>query len=675
MKTICLLFITCLPLLLFAQTNGKIAPSLIQEILEKYLEVEEENLDYTELEEQLEYLMKHKVKINSAKHSELSKLFFLNEGDKQAIFKHVKKHGELVSLFELQAVEGLSDDAIKWLPYFVTVDEHIEKQITWRDLKHAKNELFYLTETDIETRRGYTPQATTPYLGNAFRHVVRLRSNVNHRLYYGYTAEKDMGEPFNKHGISGFEFNSFHLFYNLNRTIKTIAVGDFQAGFGQGLILGSGFAPRKSALVMQTARNPNFLRPYRGLNQTNFLRGAAVELQLKNWLITPFISYKSISTTLQDDSLNTGFSSEIRSGLFRTTTEISRRNNNLQFIGGTHVSYKLKNMQWGVTYMHTAYKFPALAHNRIYRKFHFTGSNNNNIGINMQGYFNNVSYFTELAYSSFLNSWAGVAGAIISLHKNLDVHVLYRNYSKSFFSPLTNAFGAFQGSRNENGLYTAVALRINKSILLNTYIDWYESKWPRFNINSPMRGIDFLADLQFQPNRNRLFYIRYRNDERMQNIYTQDFDFDMNVINRSTMRFHAEEQISKQVTIRTRFEKSIFNSATTAQQGYMFFADINYKSQKRWQLAQRLTWFETDGFHSRIYAVEHDVLYQYSIPFFQHHGWRYYAVLEMQPQKNITCWIKYGHTQFSNQKTISGGNELINGNRLRDIRIQIRFNF
>lgn len=660
-------------MLLLAQTNNKTEPALIQEILEKYLEVEEGNLDYTELEEQLEYLIKHKVKINWAKHSEISKLFFINESDRQAIIKHVKTHGELLSLFELQAVDGLSDDALKWLPYFVTVDEHMEKQLTWRDLKQAKNELFYLTETDLETRRGYTAQATTPYLGNAFRHVVRLRSNLNNRLYYGYTAEKDMGEPFNQYGIRGFEFNSFHLFYKPNRTIKTIAIGDYQAGFGQGLVLGSGFAPRKSALVMQTARNPSFLRPYRGLNQTNFLRGAAVELQLKKWLITPFISYKNISTTFQSDSFNNGFTSEIISGLFRTNTEISRRNNNKQFIGGTHISCGLKNMQLGLTYMHTAYQFQALAHNRIYRQFHFTGSNNNNIGFNMQGYFNNVSYFSELAYSSYLNSWAGVAGATISLHKSLDVHVLYRNYSKSYFSPLTNAFGAFAGSRNENGLYAAVSFKINKSILLNTYVDWYQSKWPRFNVNSPMRGIDFLADLQFQPGRNRLFYIRYRSDERMQNFYTQNFDFEMNQISRNTIRFHAEEQVNKHLTIRTRLEKSIFNSATNAQQGHLFFADVNYKSQKRWQLAQRLTWFETDGFASRIYAVEHDVLYQYSIPFFQHHGWRYYAVLQLQPKKKFTCWVKYGHTLFSNQKSISSGNELINGNRLRDIRIQVRY--
>lgn len=666
------LMLTCWPIWLLAQTEKTATPALINEIIEKYIEVEEGQLDYTELEEQLEYLMKHKVKINWAKQSELTKLFFIAEGDRQAIIKHVKTHGELLSLFELQAIEGLSDDALKWLPYFVTVEEHMEKQLTRHDFKYARNELFYLTETDLETRRGYTAQATTPYLGNAFRHVVRLRSHVNHRLYYGYTAEKDMGEPFNQHGIRGFEFNSFHLFYKPNRTIKTIAIGDYQIGFGQGLVLGSGFAPRKSALVMQTARNPLFIRPYRGLNQTNFLRGALVQLQLKKWLITPFVSHKNISTTLQVDSLSEGFTSENISGLFRTQTEIARRNNNTQTLVGSNISYQLNNLQIGFTYLHTAYQLPALPHQRLYRQFHFVGNNNNNVGINVQGYFNNISYFGELAYSSHLNSWAGVAGATISLHKSLDVHLLYRNYSKSYFTPLTNAFGAFTGSRNENGLYAALSFKLHKSILLNTYIDWYESIWPRFNVNSPTRGIDFLADVQYQPGRNRLFYVRYRNDKRIQNFYSTNFDFELNEISRNTIRFHAEEAINKQLSLRTRFETSIFNNATDAQQGYLFFADVNYKSDKRWQLAQRLTWFETDGFASRIYAVEHDVLYQYSIPFFQHHGWRYYAVIQKQFAKKYTIWLKYGQTVFANQQTISSGNEQINGNRLREVRVQLR---
>jgi hypothetical protein len=155
----------------------------------------------------------------------------------------------------------------------------MENQTTFKQmLMKGKHEFIGLYDTEMQQREGYNKErikeGKTYYLGNPDRYVFRYRFSYGNRLTFGYTAEKDMGEQFGQGAQPyGFDFNSLHFYYKPRKSIvKTIAVGDYQVNFGQGLTFGSGLAARKSAFVMNVRRIYTPFRPFRSLNENEFMR-------------------------------------------------------------------------------------------------------------------------------------------------------------------------------------------------------------------------------------------------------------------------------------------------------------------------------------------------------------------------------------------------------------------
>ena len=65
-------------------------------------------------------------------------------------------------------------------------------------------------------------------------------------------------------------------------------IGDFNITLGQGLTIGSGLAFGKSAMVLNLKRNYSGIRPYRSVNENEFMRGTAITLKYGNWWVTAF---------------------------------------------------------------------------------------------------------------------------------------------------------------------------------------------------------------------------------------------------------------------------------------------------------------------------------------------------------------------------------------------------
>jgi len=456
-------------------------------------------------------------------------------------------------------------------------------------------------------------------------------------------------------------------------------LGDFQANFGQGIVMGSGIAPRKSALVTQVSRNYELLRPYRSANQIGFLRGAAVTLGYNNFLFTPFISYKPISSTQLTDSLNNviAFSSEITGGLFRTDSELKNRNNNNQFLTGANLNYNIYTFNLGLTYVYANYTIPANEGNKLHQQYNFTGNNSQSLGLNYTGTLRSFSLFGEFGLSNNHNSFAGNTGLIVPLHSKLDLIFLYRNYSKAYYTPYTNAFGEYVGTNNEKGLYSAIAFKPTSKWNINAYYDIFYSNWFRYLINAPLNGIDFLTDIQFIPARGSQIYLRYRFERKQSNAANSNNLYNINETKKQQLRLHWQTNIGKTCIIKSRIEKSFYTETQESYyEGTLFFADATIKLlNNKLQVTGRMAWFDVDDFNARIYAVESDVLYQYAIPMFQNKGYRYYAIINYQYSKKLEVWVKYGQTSYTNINKISSGNEEINGNKLQEIRFQALIKF
>ena len=76
---------------------------------------------------------------------------------------------------------------------------------------------------------------------------------------------------------------------------------------------------------------------------------------------------------------------------------------------------------------------------------------------------------------------------------------------------------------------------------------------------------------------------------------------------------------------------------------------------KPYAASMRLQYFETNGYNSRLYAYENDVLYSFSIPVFYDKGYRYYLNINYDINSKLSVWIKWAQTIYKDKNLIEIG--------------------
>ena len=134
--------------------------------------------------------------------------------------------------------------------------------------------------------------------------------------------------------------------------------------------------------------------------------------------------------------------------------------------------------------------------------------------------------------------------------------------------------------------------------------------------------------------------------------------------------------VIRSVELRTRFSLSHYHKEQIKEKGFLVYQDLIYATRNsRFKMQYRLAWFKTDSYQSRIYAYENNVLYGYSFPSFMGEGWRTYLNLSWKPLNGLTCYLKGGFTVYPDREVIGSGVTKVEGNKLYDLALQLRFTF
>lgn len=672
-------------LMVNAQVTRESSEKVIADLMERLIENSDAEMDYTDLQEQLEHYNKNKINLNHVSRDQLQRLFFLDDKQINALLEHRVKYGEYLTLYELQTVEALDELTMYYLTYFVTVDENWQTDQTRfvEMVKKGRHETILLVEPAFQQRAGFDPQRKAEgksyYLGSSERLVMRYRFNYGNRLNFGFTGEKDRGELFGKGAQPyGFDFNSFHFYYRPRKgLVKAIALGDYQANFGQGLTFGSGVASRKSAFVMNVRRNYLPLRAYRSLNENEFMRGAAVMLAKHQWQMVLFGSAKYITTDYNaEDTLQAGevFSSVSVTGLHRTAAEAAKKHTVFQQVYGGNARWNFSNGHVGFTHAQAFYSAAFMPGDKPYQYYNFSGKALSNSGVDYNLQWRNTNFFGELSRSNN-GALALLSGFIVSLDVSLDVAMIYRNYARNYQASFSNPFGENTDGRNEHGLYTGASFKLSRRFVLNAYTDLYKSRWLRYLTDAPSQGTDVLAELQYNPSRIVQLYLRFRQEAKIKNQGENMGHTDyLSEQTRTVYRFNASYKINLNLAAKSRVELVTFSDELVKEQtGALLFQDISWSTPKRkLALVCRVAYFTVDDYNARIYAAENDVLYQYSVPLYQNSGTRYYLVARYSVSRKLEFWLKFSETRYSNVNTISSGLDQIDGNKLTDMRVQVR---
>jgi DNA uptake protein ComE-like DNA-binding protein len=662
---------------------------IISSIIEKLIENQESQLDYTDLQAQLTYYFDTKISLNKCSEIELQQLFFLKQSEIVSILNHRKKYGDFESIYELQAIENLSDETIFYLKHFTEVNE-TNKQLKLSELSQVgKTEIVLQHENDFQKKLGYNIKELKSlnkqyYLGSPFRYVLRVKQKIGKRIDIGFTGEKDAGEQFLKGAQgSGFDYNSAHIHFKNIGYFSSIVIGDYQANFGQGLTFGSGLSARKSAYVLNVNRYFQNIRPYRSVNEFEFMRGAAIDYKYKSWQFVSFISYKNINTNFQNADTNNinsfdGFTGFNYTGFNRTANEILDKDNVKQSILGVHVQKDFNFLQIGFTGIKSNYNVPFLPSNQLYQMYNFSGNQLMNVGLDYKLSLGNGLFSGEFSKSDN-GGFATTNSLLLTLDSKLDLCLLYRHFEPNYQTTFNNPFAENSDGKNETGFYFGLSYKPARAFTINSYIDFYKSAWLRYQIDAPSKGFDLLSEVQYNPSKVLTVYIRYKFENKQKNESNNITALNTVLAEqiRQQFRFHLKYKISLFIEAESRFEQIQFSTKNaTNTNGTLIYQDIKFKFyNNKFTINTRLALFDIDEFNARIYAYEDNVPYTFSVPMFQNSGTRFYLMANYKITKNIKFFARFSNTQYNNLTSIGSGLEQINGNTQSDLTIQLQMSF
>ena len=693
-----LLFLTGFPQAFAQTTHDTIPPQRDQIIneegfhqrIESLLEESDVELDYAELIEELEFFIQNPINLNSATADELRRLFLLNDIQINNLINHISMFGKLISIYELQSIETFDMETIMAIQPFVTVSEEVRRRhFSFDDMmREGNSQLFVRYQQLFEEQRGFSDIDTeelernpnSRYLGSPYRLYTRYRFTYYNNISIGMTAEKDPGEEFFRGSQpQGFDFYSAHVHLRDFGRLKALSLGDFQVQFGQGLTLWSGLAFGKSSEAINVKKNGLGLRQYTSVDENNFFRGVGATVGLGVFDFTAFYSSKNrdanvmlVDTLEQEEMVITSLQ---QTGLHRTPRELEGKNAVSETIYGGNVAYRKSNFSVGLT----AYRMELGADYQrnlsFYNQFDFSNSSNSNIGLDYNYILRNFNFFGEGAISEN-GGYAFLNGVMMSLDPRLSLSVVHRKFSKDYQSVYAVAFGENTRVVNENGLYVGLQAQLSREWRISAYADHFSFPWMKFRTYMPSRGYDYLTQINYRPSRSVEMYARYRVKNKPLNTQQPGMIRHLDDVKRENYRFHFSYTISPSFSLRNRVEYINFQFGERKEKGYVIYQDIIYRNfRSPWALTMRYALFDTDGFDSRIYAYENDVLYAFSFPFYSDKGSRIYLLARYRLGRHIDLYARLAQTFYTNRQQIGSGLDLIEGNKRTELKAQIRVKF
>ncbi|MBI1193787.1 MAG: hypothetical protein GC205_11540 [Bacteroidetes bacterium] len=631
----------------------------------------------------------------------------LSESQLEELFNHRHRYGLYLSPYELQTLPRMDLATLRQLLPLVTVGRAAEHSTTpWsRQWFGGDNQLFLRASTVLEPQAGFRNSDSLPgYAGDRSKLYLRYQYNFGNRIRYGFTAEKDPGEGlFGPAQRTGFDFYSGHIYVRDVGVVKDLCFGDYEVGFGQGLVWGAGFGLRKNAAVIGGLRAGRPIGAYTSVGENRFLRGAAARIGLGTLELTVFASHKAVDANVvalenNPDSLGMsetgtdpesigagaespdGVSAFPDDGLHRTETEWAKKDAARETAFGAHLLLRRSNWKLGLLASHLRYNTFLEPSDQLYAQYNFSGNQLSHASLHGSGTWRNLSFFGEAALSQN-GGLAAVAGVMASLHPRVDLSVISRRYAPQYQSLYASAFAEQSSPRNEHGIYFGLRVRPFSRITLDAYADAYTHPWLRFGADAPSRGRDYLAQLAYAPSRNTLLYLRARHEVKEENAPANEAALDyLTGQRRSSLRLNLSARLSPQLRLQSRIEavwagtvQQPFPERDTTTTGLLLFQDLQWTPARLpLSLTVRYALFDAQSFDARLYAFENDVLYSFSVPFFQDRGSRYYAVTRIRLARWLDLYLRYARTSYQNRENIGSGLDLIEAPHKSEVKAMLR---
>ncbi len=660
--------IVCQIILLFFVVSAGAQNQVVQQTLEDLMESlgsePDENTDFQEIMDDLAYFGQHPLAVNSATKEEFLRLHFLSDIQIEDLIEFRIKTGQIYSLFEMAAIEGFNPELLSKLEPFIS----FEIQSPEHKSKKSNNDVFLRSTRAFSAVEGGV--RNPKYEGSMERYYLRFKhSSAN--LEYGIVAEKDPGEAFfagsNQYG---FDYSGGYGNFRIGQAGQRVFVGDYHVSFGQGLVAWQGFSMGKSSETTQIFRSGQGIRSSSSTDENQFFRGIGSLLKFKQFTFMPFISFRSLDANVDTVEGKPYFGAFQTSGYHRTGSEITGKDALNQMVAGGYTSFSFQRWSIGCTTVLTRFNAEMNRTDEPSNQFLWEGKQNFVAGIDWKGSVRNVFIFGEAAVSANQGK-ALLTGIMLKPASNAEFTAVYRNINRTYFSFFSNAFTESSRTNDEHALYLGFKFFPAARWTFRSYVDFFEHRWIKYTTAAPSRGSELFTQVTFTPSKKTEIYLRFFQEEKEQKVTSGNFRYNQpQRINRLRLNFARE--ISENFSMKSRIEGSLY-SKLTDEKGILVYQDVIYKPVgKRFSMNGRLAYFETDGYNSRLYAYENDLLYAFSIPALYGKGIRTYLNFRQTLSEKWTIWIKFAATHKFPQ---SGTEEPADLATKSELKVQLRYQF
>ena len=686
------LFIVTITALLFCEEKilaQKEEPFDLELFIEELFNLQDEDINYEDLYESLLMLYQNPLNLNTANSYDLQSLYILSSIQIQNLQTYIQEKGKLITLYELQVIDGFDYATIERLKPFVTVNAKDalvdERPLLQRILEERNNYLISRYERILNQKRGNSPKQSpddSRYAGSANKLYLRYRVSKPNDFSIGFTTEKDAGERFHWSPKSKTYFTDFwsaHFMLENQGKWQKLIIGDYQLQFGQGLIFGAGFGVGKGSETVNTANRVTLgVKPYTSVLEGGFLRGAAASYTLnKKLTTTTFISYLKQDANIQRGGDNEDFESYFSSlqltGMHRTPNEIANKRQVGETVIGTNLNFR-SNDRTEVGFIASTNHFSTsiLRSNQPYNKFEFKGQSNFNLSLYGKHQWKHFLLFGESAVSKS-GGIGAVGGFSTSLSPRIEFAMVLRSYQRNFHTFRGTSFAENSRNINEKGVYWGIKYTLNRKFYLTAYYDTYHFPWLRFRVDTPSSGHDYLFRLNYNPGSRVKLYTQFRRELKDTNVSSENFNSNIVLPGRKDQYLINLEYASGiHFSFKSRVQFSEYELLNDRTRGYAFIQDAVYKNGD-WTFSGRTALFDTEGSQNRQYAYERDVLYAFSIPAYSGKGIRNYLLIHYRAFRKMDLWARIAKTTYYDRQEIGTGLETISGNKRTEVKFQVRY--
>ena len=617
------------------QGRAEVRPSFSLDdiILDIYNAVTEfGEVDYEQLQTDLYTLHESPIDLNNTSDEELTQLYFLSPQQIDAILAYAYRH-PFESLYELRLIPELADYEIRDLLPFVYINRAaLNSETINTDALYAK-EIFAKAHHELLTRidaRNIEAYEGTDPIYTQFRY----RFDFRRRVTFGVQLRRPAG------GFArDLQYGAYLQLNDITPHLHTLVAGNFQASFGQGLVLAPVFHSGKSMYVTSVGQQREGLRYYSSVDGEG-LHGAGATLRWE-WNKTTRLDVSALySMRHANDST-------------------------WHHLLGANLTLRHKKLQVELTAIENLWSDSIHPYtNAKYNRHYFRGHNQAVIGASFRynhGWFDMFGEVATAQNHQITNDQSPITkshwgfGTIIGSRfyptNGISLLALYRYYSPYFDNALGYAFSETSRLGDENGGYLGFDITRLRNWRFIGYGDIFYFSGYKYGLGDATRtlGYDAMAEIQYSWSKHPSFQggdggrlsLRLRARQKGDATYSTRAQFDW-AQGSWSLRTTAEANIIPS-------KLSTLNSQLTY--GYTIFQDISYSLPLRegrgLGLRLRLQGFDAREWANRIYTYEHDVLYAYSIPAVYGLGGRAYLCLRWQIIPQLALYFRASETVYA----------------------------